>query len=361
MEICNPSYADLQELLKLVNDTFRKDFYPSMEIEFPLLFSKDNLENLLIIKENGKIVSHFGSLPQELIILGNFIPVGCIGSVCTHPNYRGKGYASILLKEIERRLKHKKIPLMLISGTRALYTRGGSKKVGRLFVYELESIPMREDVDVKEEIDWDNLKDIYQTERTRYFRSQIFWSTIIKSFNTLAKLQERNFKLAHRLKIYTVLKNNISLGYFLTSIEDNEEITIEEYAGSRYFIFNALALLSQDKKIILPIPSWDKELLIFLKDYTPSEVREMPWHHTWKIIDEDCLFSSIIKYIKERVDKFDYEKVEDGVNIKIGRDMYNIKKEDLPEFVLGGLERKWEGDWKKVFPLPLPLPGFNYI
>ena len=68
-----------------------------MGTEFPALFCAENTANLQIALEDGRIVSHVGIARQTLITGGCRLPAACIGSVGTHPDFRGKGLATELV------------------------------------------------------------------------------------------------------------------------------------------------------------------------------------------------------------------------------------------------------------------------
>jgi len=67
-----------------------------MEIETPLMWA---VGKHFVVKKNKKIVSFIGMVEQEINVCGYKIKIGAIGNVCTHPDYRKKGYATLLLNE----------------------------------------------------------------------------------------------------------------------------------------------------------------------------------------------------------------------------------------------------------------------
>jgi len=101
-----------------------------MGSEFPVLFAPENAENLYIFRDGDRIVSHVGVLRQKIVTMGIEIPVACIGSVCTDPDYRGRGLASQLMELAIRRSVELGDVLMYISGGRGLYRRLGATPIG---------------------------------------------------------------------------------------------------------------------------------------------------------------------------------------------------------------------------------------
>ena len=61
----------------------------------------------------------------KINLLGVIIDVGSLGSVCTHPDYRGRGLAGSLLAHVENELRAQGVDLLYVSGGRSLYLRGG--------------------------------------------------------------------------------------------------------------------------------------------------------------------------------------------------------------------------------------------
>src|SRR4051812_33686407 len=62
--------------------------------QFPQLFTEENFENSRVCAEDGRCVSHVGLTLQNASFYGCWTRVGCIGGVCTHPDYRKLGLAS---------------------------------------------------------------------------------------------------------------------------------------------------------------------------------------------------------------------------------------------------------------------------
>jgi GNAT superfamily N-acetyltransferase len=73
--------------------------------EYPLVFGAGSPGQVLAIREGGKVVSACAILKRDLIYPGGCTSVGLIGSVVTHPEVRGQGYASKLLEFAEETLR----------------------------------------------------------------------------------------------------------------------------------------------------------------------------------------------------------------------------------------------------------------
>lgn len=114
--------AELPDLLHLLNQVFR-DEGGDMGKDYPRHLGPDNCENIRVIKENGKIVSHVGVSIRPVLLGGIPTAVAGVGAVATHPGARGKGYASMLMRDAVERSVAQGADVMLISGDEGVYKR----------------------------------------------------------------------------------------------------------------------------------------------------------------------------------------------------------------------------------------------
>ncbi|MCS7180124.1 MAG: GNAT family N-acetyltransferase, partial [bacterium] len=176
MEIRIGSLNNLDEMIELADLVFRPK-EKSMRIETPIMYSKENIENgnTFIVLENKKIVSFVGMVEEEISIYGYKIKIGEIGNVCTHPDYRGKGYASLLLQKAIEKAKKDKIAYLMISGGRSLYKRVGAVSMP-YYLYQITGKDKKPDFKIrrfKEEMFQECIK-IYQKEPVRFIREKKF-------------------------------------------------------------------------------------------------------------------------------------------------------------------------------------------
>jgi GNAT superfamily N-acetyltransferase len=95
--------GDLDEAGELMRSVLR----PTGELasEYPLVFNERGSGQLLSLREGGRIVSTCAVIERKLIHPGGETKVGFIGSVVTHPEARGQGYATKLLEYTEDKLR----------------------------------------------------------------------------------------------------------------------------------------------------------------------------------------------------------------------------------------------------------------
>lgn len=97
-----------------------RNYFPRF---YPQLYRReeDALSSFIVLEEGGKIVSHVGLFPLELVSFGAHITVGGIGGVATLPEERKKGYMSKLLEYTCNIMKQNDFPLSVLWGDRQRY------------------------------------------------------------------------------------------------------------------------------------------------------------------------------------------------------------------------------------------------
>jgi predicted N-acetyltransferase YhbS len=101
-----------------------------MERRFPLLFAEENTDNLRVITVAGRPVALVGMFIRPVYLRGQAHRCCCLGSVCTGPPYRNRGFGTALLGDAIRKARREGVDLVLISGGRGLYRRLGFAGVG---------------------------------------------------------------------------------------------------------------------------------------------------------------------------------------------------------------------------------------
>ena len=137
---------EVPELIELANLVFRTSSgrTPTMGDEFPLLLSAGNCQDLYVTRVDGRLVSLVGAYRQTMVCDGLELPVACLGSVCTHPDYRGRRLAGDLTDLAITRAQQQGCLLMPISGSRTLYSRRSAcqiapTQVAQIGVAQLDS------------------------------------------------------------------------------------------------------------------------------------------------------------------------------------------------------------------------------
>mgnify|MGYP000035218027 CR=1 FL=1 len=370
--------GELVEIIRLANSIFLPNHPMMMRDLFPQLFSEDNLENLRVISYDGKIISHVGIWEGDLLIYGCWFKVGMIGSVCTHPKYRGRGFASTLVKDALSKMMKDDVDFTLVSGFRNLYIRAGCVEAGRIYTYEISSGGLklklnRINIVRYEENLLNDLVEIYQKEPIRYKRS----------FEEFKILAGRGFLRSDmKLRILIAKNRGVPLAYIATGLLPNEETpSVVEYAGSREAILYLVSELlnnSYTNAIRLSVPHQDSEMLYLLERYgfkkTMSEA-----HASISIINSESFLDKVETLLREKMpDRKVQQFISNLIHGKL-RLYLNGKKTDFQDpqvltlLFFGSPEkikfpRRIKLEIKPipeylsdVLPLPTPIYGLNYI
>lgn len=184
----SPRSAKVEEFesaINLINKVFRTSsgHKPTMQYEFPMLLSTDNIENMIVICKDEKVVSDVNYLIQDITIEGNDIKLASIGAVCTDPEHEGNRYSSKILDFVEEKMFDDGVDIVTISGTRTLYTRRQCSLVKNCYKYVI--YPQNTDIkfEIKEydEFYIDDIIRLYNQNSTRFLRSKTQFKSLLES------------------------------------------------------------------------------------------------------------------------------------------------------------------------------------
>ncbi|MFB3785864.1 MAG: GNAT family N-acetyltransferase [bacterium] len=130
--------ADLPELIALLNLVFRPHG-GDMGYEYSRHVGMNNRENVRVIKQKGRIVSHVSTSVRPVVLGGIHTWEAGIGAVATHPDARGHGLASILMDDAVKRSGAQGADVMLISGDLGVYRRMHAVDCGCYPVVQIDS------------------------------------------------------------------------------------------------------------------------------------------------------------------------------------------------------------------------------
>ncbi|MEC0372547.1 GNAT family N-acetyltransferase [Paenibacillus chibensis] len=137
IRICLPH--ELEEAAALSDFVFRQPDQQSMGSIFPYLFQPGISQSYGAFTEEGQMVAFMGMVPEVIRVGSARLNVYGLGSVCTHPEYRGQNLASRLLEACMLHAKRSGASLVFVSGDRSLYTRAGCRYIGRIRYAALDS------------------------------------------------------------------------------------------------------------------------------------------------------------------------------------------------------------------------------
>ncbi len=104
--------AEADEIVTLVAEVFQgsKEHYHNLLHGDPML----DLNHIQVALADGRIVSTVWVIPRDVRWCGGSMTLGGIGNVVTHPDYRGRGYATRLMADAMGFMRERGYPLALL-------------------------------------------------------------------------------------------------------------------------------------------------------------------------------------------------------------------------------------------------------
>ncbi|MBC7321258.1 GNAT family N-acetyltransferase [bacterium] len=359
---------ELEEIVKLSNRVFRSNIEGDMGREYPLLFSEKNCENLRIIKEDNKIVSLVGIIFSEVIILGNRIKVCMIGSVATDPEYRGRGFATLLMQDSILKSLQEGVDIMLISGGRGLYRRLGAINAGLYKVFHIDKAKLsKSNLRVRKvnEDDIPKLLRIMELEQVRFLRS----------YEELKILLRCSMVVNRPGEVLLIEDNNIPLAYMAIQLPraQGEMLRIKEIGGSRSALvdslYTVLEIYNKDSLLLDTLNS-DTEIG-YIMEKLGIRGEDRGFEGTVKIINPKSLMKKLDDYFRRMLGE-EYKdfaiEFNPPITIRFKDERIQIEENNLPALIFGSVEKKIEIPALRglsrilstLFPIPLVDYGLNY-
>lgn len=106
--------ADLPKVIALVDDALRQGIDQTLLMDYPLVYLERNLENVRILKVDGKMVCAVPYIPHDAAIDDCRFSVGIISPTATAPEHRRKGYGSRCLNSCIEKMTREEIDLSVL-------------------------------------------------------------------------------------------------------------------------------------------------------------------------------------------------------------------------------------------------------
>jgi hypothetical protein len=330
----DPRSAKIEEFesaIDLINKVFRisRGHNPTMQYEFPMLLNQDNIENMIIISKDGKVVSDVNYLIQDVTIEGNDIKVASIGAVCTDPKHEGNRYSSRILDFVEEKMFNDGVDIVTISGTRTLYTRRNCSLVENCYEY----IIYPKDIDIKfeikeyDEVYLDEMMSIYNQNSTRFLRSKTQFKSLLES----ATIPWGNYTY----KKLIILSENEIIGYLVLRIVIGEIKTgevVEMYTKYDYD-YEVLQYLGNEYNLdFIKQYVHIKDHKNQLSKYDTKELTNLAG--SIKIINYEKLCKSLNRYFKQYLD----EDIVDNMEFSFIDGKYIMKYND-EELIINDIDK----------------------
>jgi predicted acetyltransferase len=339
----------------------------------------------------GKPVSQIGIFHDQLRMYDGTIRIGSIGGVCTHPEYRGQGLASHLLKHCARQLVKEGARLMVISGDGEVYTRLGNVLQGQYMTFSIQadqssqwrSTPSGLVLRRATVADALVCSQLYQAEPVHFVRQTSDFSAALHDpmRNTYIHADQWIIERTGQAVAYMFLG-------FLWGLPDGLSSGIRhvgEYAGSRVALADAVSVLMSTgglQELTWQIPWQDVELIQLLKDSGYAGNMTNLDGYTLRILDLPLFMKDLRPFLQVRLEKnllrgLRFEQSgpllggigEDRYTIARGRNRLELDGAAMTLLMMGNADLQAKmirapGALAEVisalFPLPSFLPGLNY-
>ncbi len=376
---------DFHEVLALINHVFGKENSSyKMEAIFTDLLCENNMEHMRIIKVDNTPVSVVNYIINEVSINGRIIKAANIGAVCTHENFRGRGYSRLILRDCIERMRNEGVDFLYVSGEIELYTKNNIHITGKMlnFIINEEFLAghagsknSRWDVRVCEPEDMKQLSNIYEAEEVRFIRG-------LERFSDLMSRVPGAAVFNHASKTYAVREGGQIKGYFICAVipGDNGNFRMEviEYAGNRKAVLDGMIKVMEQEKpeaVSGYAPWFDSNMTKLLEDLK-IETKAANYPGTMRIINFPQFLHKLAPLEKrdKRFESTEFYEVEDKYVIRSDKGELQIGDDKtMHDLFLGNAvsfkhkeylngEETLNEILRMLLPIPVPYPyNLNYI
>jgi GNAT superfamily N-acetyltransferase len=357
-----------------------------LDVEPPATYIPPKRGGTYVITHQGTPVSQISIFHHRIQLYDGQIRVGSIGGVCTHPDFRGQGFAGQLMEHCTRQLAQEGARLMLISGERGLYTRLGNARTGRYMgftarpnVDQGQSVASNLLVRPATRADALRCSQLYQAEPVHFVRQVTRYAEALPESDSYIHAD-----------FWIIERSGQVVAYLLVGIPWDEMAHpeagirhVSEYAGSRLALADALdVLLARGglKELTWPVAWQDVDLIQLLQARGfPAQLITLP-EHTMRIINFPGLMDDLRPILRARLEPsllrgLLFEQSGpllgsaggDTCTIRRGPDCLTLDGAAMTRLIMGDVAISpiiapgaLADVIAAIFPLPSFLPGLNY-
>lgn len=361
---------DLGELNDLLNKTFRSERAGNMLAEYPRHVGECNLDNVRLIRQNGRIVSHVATSVRPVLLNGIPTVEAGIGAVATCESARGQGLASKLMTDAVERSVAQGADLMLISGDESIYLKMHATVCGRFPEVTVTQKDGTTGLDctltAASESNVSEIVNLRQAMPTRYMLPR----------EDIAALLQCGFAMDKPVDWWIARISGFPVGWAVTHVH-NGQIELIDWAGSEEILPEIAGLLLQHYKA--STLHYIAPQFSFLPVKWRYRVRGVvPFGGTALVIDAARFLQRAEPYLIERIGEETWEELE------IAAEAQKVEitwKSERAVFENGGelarlffghphedilLQKAANGSelialLRKLFPVPLVWYGIGYV
>ncbi len=136
LEIRRGNAAEFNKIIDFIDFVFSKDSGPhDFKNMYPNLYREtdESMNNLVNLWDDGELRASVLVFPRTLCVGGSRLKVYGIGSVASHPRFRGRGYMTMLLNGINDEMRAEGVHLSNLGGRRSRYNHFGYEIAGSAY------------------------------------------------------------------------------------------------------------------------------------------------------------------------------------------------------------------------------------
>jgi predicted acetyltransferase len=378
VEIRLVKQEEMNTAVQLADAVFREKDDVSMGVAFPYLFSAEFSKSYGAF-ENGKLLSFIGLQPSTIRIGSAELSVYSIGAVCTDPEARGLGYASQILEEIKAYMEAADTSLLLVSGTRSLYTRFGCREFGQIqqFTLNEESLSSLAPRDpsiykIRKMMDgeWSSLQKIAAKRHTAYEQSASEIAVLTEA-EPMACCENLNYQ------IFVAEQDQNPVAFLIVALKNEstpkKSPFVVEWAGPTAAVQELLAYVIRIHnldKLEMSVSWHEKDLLLALQSVPGKKQRN---EGTVYIVQPERLIEQLRPYLIDlhpeigaqlQAVSHSYRQVTLRLH---GFTDLTIELEEWISLLFGPMpeleaNKAWKEALALLFPLPFPYTnGLNFV
>jgi len=219
---------EFDELINMLNRIFRLEEH-GHNLSFWRGVYDHDLEDILVIEEDGRVVSHVSVFPFQISVRGSQLKVGEVGGVVTDEKYRMRGFASSLLKYSIEKMTQEGYDLSSLGGYRDRYGRWGWELAGEECVYTIDrrSVQAVKDTTGVEswryvggELDLKKIAELHDSEPIRTLRS---WQHYQLLFNN---------PITRKMETWLAEVSGLGSSYLVLNRQGERAAAIVEFGGN---------------------------------------------------------------------------------------------------------------------------------
>jgi len=287
----NPRRDELDEVLALLNRVFNYEQIGYDPIKVRKFFDMLETNDVLVMEEDGKIVSHVFMKPYRMSICGAILQGAEIGAVATEERYRGRGFASTLLKEALRQMGERGYDISTLGGYRDRYSRFGWEQGGAACIYKINRRSVRcasdfSDVelskyDPSDEVLRRRIIESYERNQVHMLRQEVEQSLIYDAPALMG------------MEIW-IARSSEAFAYLITRRSQNgSSIQVLEYGGDPKTLALGIRRAFREwdiEEAKVPSPNWYNEFTPFLErmseEWSINPARQINILNLWNCLEK---------------------------------------------------------------------------